>query len=543
MQTHIPIVLVTLINLFIFTFSQAAEEIKLVPIEVNGNYDNAIGSSNAASQGTVNAQLIATRPTLRTGELLEFVPGMIVSQHSGDGKANQYYLRGFNLDHGTDFATYVDEIPINMRTHAHGQGYTDLNFIIPELINRIDYKKGPYFADEGDFASAGAAHLRLMNKLPHGIATISLGNNQYQRAVLANSVATNEGNLLYGLEINRNNGPWDLPEQVRKYSGILRYSGGTANYGFSLTALAYQNQWRSTDQVPLRAVESNAIGRFGTIDSRDGGESSRYSLSCALHKLDKNHLFEFNAYAVQSRLDLFSNFTYFLNDPINGDQFNQSEKRRMAGFNVSNTWFSNFAGFDMQNKLGLQTRHDDLSSVGLYNTVAKQRLSTIRQDQVKEASAGIYAENTTQWLDKFRSVAGVRYDQYHFDVNSSILDNSGKVSDGIASPKLSLIFGPWAKTEYFINVGNGFHSNDARGTTQTQLPNGGASQPVNPLVRTIGREIGIRTEAITGLQSSLAFWQLDSDSELVFVGDAGETEASRASKRYGIEWNNHYIAN
>ncbi len=327
MQTHIPIVLVTLINLFIFTFSQAAEEIKLVPIEVNGNYDNAIGISNAASQGTVNAQLIASRPTLRTGELLEFVPGMIVSQHSGDVKTNQYYLRGYNLDHGTDFATYVDEIPINMRTHAHGQGYTDLNFIIPELINRIDYKKGPYFADEGDFASAGAGHLRLMNKLPHVIATISLGNNQYQRAVLANSVATDTGNLLYGLEINRNNGPWDLPEQVRKYSGILRYSGGTANDGFSLTAMAYQNQWRSTDQVPLRAVESNAIGRFGTIDSTDGGESSRYSLSYALHKLDKNHLFEFNTYAVQSRLDLFSNFTYFLNDPINGDQFNQSEKR------------------------------------------------------------------------------------------------------------------------------------------------------------------------------------------------------------------------
>lgn len=511
-------------------------------VTVAGNYDNAIGTSNAASQGSVTANLISNRPALRTGELLEFVPGMIVTQHSGDGKANQYFLRGFNLDHGTDFATYVDGMPVNMRSHAHGQGYSDLNFLMPELVQRIDYKKGPYFADEGDFASAGAAHIRLVDKLPQGIASLSLGSYGYQRAVLANSLAAANGTLLYGLELNRNNGPWDTPENVRKYSGILRYSQGTQDDGFNVTAMAYKNNWNSTDQVPLRAVQSGLIDRFGAIDPSDGGQTSRYSLSYSMRKRTQDSLFEMDAYAVQSSLDLFSNFTYFLDNPDGGDQFNQSERRRMLGFNVSQSWFSNIGGLDMRNKVGLQTRYDNVSPVGIYNTIAQQRVSTIRQDEVKEASAGLYAENTIQWLPKLRSIAGVRYDAYHFDVNSSIQGDSGKVNDHIISPKLSLIFGPWDKTEYFANYGSGFHSNDARGTTQTRLPDGGASTPVTPLVKTKGGELGMRTEIIPGLQSSLALWRLDIDSELLFVGDAGETEPSRASRRTGIEWNNHYIA-
>ncbi|MET3118909.1 outer membrane receptor protein involved in Fe transport [Undibacterium sp. GrIS 1.8] len=511
-------------------------------VTVAGNYDNAIGTSNAASQGSVTANLISNRPALRAGELLEFVPGMIVTQHSGDGKANQYFLRGFNLDHGTDFATYVDGMPVNMRSHAHGQGYSDLNFLMPELVQRIDYKKGPYFADEGDFASAGAAHIRLVDKLPQGIASLSLGSYGYQRAVLANSLAAANGTLLYGLELNRNNGPWDTPENVRKYSGILRYSQGTQDDGFNVTAMAYKNSWNSTDQVPLRAVQSGLIDRFGAIDPSDGGQTSRYSLSYSMRKRTQDSLFEMDAYAVQSSLDLFSNFTYFLDNPDGGDQFNQSERRRMLGFNVSQSWFSNIGGLDMRNKVGLQTRYDNVSPVGIYNTIAQQRVSTIRQDEVKEASAGLYAENTIQWLPKLRSIAGVRYDAYHFDVNSSIQGDSGKVNDHIISPKLSLIFGPWDKTEYFANYGSGFHSNDARGTTQTRLPDGGASTPVTPLVKTKGGELGMRTEIIPGLQSSLALWRLDIDSELLFVGDAGETEPSRASRRTGIEWNNHYIA-
>ena len=207
-------------------------------VTVLGNYDNAVGTSDAASEGTVTASLIASRPALRTGELLEFVPGMIVTQHSGDGKANQYFLRGFNLDHGTDFATYVDAMPVNLRSNAHGQGYSDLNFIIPELVQRIDYRKGPYFADEGDFSSAGAARLSLVDTLPQGIASVTLGSYGYQRAVLADSLNLASGKLLYGVDAGRNDGPWDTPENVRKASALLRYSSGDAARGYNVTALS-----------------------------------------------------------------------------------------------------------------------------------------------------------------------------------------------------------------------------------------------------------------------------------------------------------------
>jgi outer membrane receptor protein involved in Fe transport len=541
-KIHVALASLTLLSIQ-STWAEDAPPIH--EVTVTGHYDNAVGTSDSASSGTVTADLIRNRPALRTGELLEFVPGMIVTQHSGDGKANQYYLRGFNLDHGTDFATFVDGMPVNMRTHAHGQGYTDLNFLIPELVQRIDYQKGPYFAENGDFSSAGAARMRLADSLPTGIASMSLGSYGYQRAVLADSIPTTlvgDGTLLYGLEIHRNNGPWDLPEHVRKYSALLRYSQGTRTDGFNVTAMAYKNSWDATDQIPLRAVESGSIGRFGTIDPTDGGETSRYSLSYGMRKMNSIGLFELDAYLIYSSLDLFSNFTYFLNNPVDGDQFNQSERRQMLGLNASQSWDANIGDFETSNKIGFQTRYDHISPVGLYNTTAQQRTSTIREDKVNESSIGVYAENTIQWLPKFRSIVGARYDAYSFKVNSSIAGNSGEANDQLFSPKLSLVFGPWYDTEFFANAGYGFHSNDARGTTQTRLANGDPSSPVTPLVKTRGMELGARTEIIPGLQSSLAIWLLNIDSELVFIGDAGETEPSRASRRKGVEWNNHYIA-
>ncbi|MCC7595910.1 TonB-dependent receptor [Janthinobacterium sp. FW305-129] len=511
-------------------------------VRVTGHYDNAVGTSDAASQGVITRDLIVNRPALRTGELLEFVPGLIVTQHSGDGKANQYFLRGFNLDHGTDFATWVDGMPVNMRTHAHGQGYSDLNFLIPELVQRIDYKKGPYFAGEGDFASAGAARIRLADRLPQGQASVSVGQHGYVRGVVADSVAAGPGTLLYGLEVNRNNGPWDVPERVRKVSGVLRYSQGTPDDGVSVTGMAYRNSWNATDQVPLRAVASGQIGRFGSLAPSDGGDTSRASLSYAMRRRTENRLFELDAYLIRSQLELNSDFTYFLANPATGDQFQQSERRTVAGVNASESWTTELAGFSMRNKLGVQARHDRLSPVGLYNTVDRVRQSTVREDKVREASIGLYGENTTQWLPWLRSVAGLRYDAYRFKVASSIAGNSGTAQDHVVSPKLSLILGPWSQTEFFVNYGKGFHSNDARGTTQTRLPDGTPSAPVTPLVPTRGMELGARTEWLPGLQSSLALWRLDLASELLFVGDAGETQPSRASRRHGIEWNNHYVA-
>ncbi|MRW89320.1 TonB-dependent receptor [Duganella sp. FT80W] len=513
-------------------------------VEVRGHYDNGVGTSGAASQGAVTAELIANRPALRPGELLEFVPGVIVTQHSGDGKANQYFLRGFNLDHGTDFATFVDGMPVNMRTHAHGQGYTDLNFLIPELVDRINYKKGPYYADEGDFASAGAAHMTLANKLKENTASVTVGENQYVRSVVTGSTPLAAGTLVYGAELAHNNGPWVTPEAFHKSLGVLRYAQGASDDQFTVTGMFYKGAWYASNQIPLRAVQSGALDEFGAVDTSDGGRTSRYSLSATMRKRSSDSLLQASAYVVQSSLTLFNDFTYFLDDPVNGDQSRQSEKRRMGGFDVAQTWFSHWGGLDVSNKVGLQGRYDYLSPLGLYATRNEQTLSVISESKVKEGSLGAYLENTVQWRDWLRTIAGLRYDRYRFDVNSSIAENSGKVSAGTTSPKFSVVLGPWAKTEFFINYGEGFHSNDARGTTvhltpKELLP----TDPVTPLVKTRGAELGARTEFIPGLQSSMALWKLRSASELVFSGDAGDTSPSRGSYRSGVEWNNHYIAN
>jgi len=520
-----------------------AQEAALPTVTITGNYNNAIGTSDAASEGVVTSKLLESRPVLRPAEVLEFVPGVIVSQHSGDGKANQYYLRGFNLDHGTDFATTVDGVPVNMPTHAHGQGYSDLNWLIPELIDRINYRKGPYYASEGDFASAGAAHIKLFNGLPQGLASITAGENGYVRALLANSTSLTTGKLLYAVEAAHNDGPWDNPENFRRANGMLRYSFGEGDTRSTLTGMAYTAKWQSTDQIPQRAVDSGLIGRFAAVDPSDHGETSRFSLSYdLLHVLDDGE-FKLNAYAIQSSLDLFSNFTYFLDDPVHGDQFEQSESRQVFGLNTSRNWQMTLAGKDATNTLGLQLRHDRLSPVGLYAAQGGERVSTTQESRVKETSMGLYAENEMKWLPWLRSVAGIRTDQYHFDVSSSIAANSGTKSALINSPKLALIFGPWDKTEYFFNYGYGFHSNDARGVTSTISPKQGvAIDPSPALVRTKGTEAGVRSELFPGLQSSLSLWQLTLGSELVFSGDAGDTQASGASKRYGLELNNHYVA-
>ena len=520
----------------------------LAPVTVFGHYDNAVGTSDAASQGSVTAKLIESRPTLRPAEVLEFVPGVIVTQHSGDGKANQYFLRGFNLDHGTDFATFVDGMPVNMPSHAHGQGYSDLNWLIPELVDRIAYKKGPYAADEGDFSSAGAARISLVDGLPQGIASITLGEHRYARALVTKSIAVEGGQWLYAIEAAHNNGPWDNPEKFHRLNGVLRYSFGDANNRSSITAMAYAAGWNSTDQIPQRAVDQGLVGRFGALDATDGGQTARYSLSYNTERRYDNGAFKLNAYAVQSRLDLLSNFTYNLDhpnppDPLNADQFEQNEHRRVFGLGASRSFETKWAGLDTTNTVGLQLRHDRLDPVGLYGSVARERVSTTQEARVRETSIGVYGENSTQWTSWFRSVAGVRYDRFNFGVESSIQENSGKKTAGLTSPKLSLIFGPWDKTEYFVNYGYGYHSNDARGVNETVTPKEGLPADPSPgLVRSKGAELGLRSEIIPGLQTSLALWQLKLDSELVFSGDAGDTQASGASKRYGIELNNHYIA-
>jgi outer membrane receptor protein involved in Fe transport len=510
-------------------------------VEVLGTYETGVGTSDSASEGRVTAKRVETRAAMRPGEVLEFIPGVIITQHSGDGKANQYYLRGFNLDHGTDISISVAGMPVNMPTHAHGQGYADLNFLIPELVSGIDYRKGPYYAEVGDFSAAGAANIEYATSLPQSVGSVTIGEHQYKRGLLAGSPSFSGGTLLYGIELVGQDGPWDNPEKFGKINTVLRYSRGDKADGFNITGMAYKAHWDSTDQIPQRAVNSGLIDRFGAIDPTDGGATSRYSLSYEQHRDFAGGRAVVDAYAIRSTLSLFSNFTYFLDDQTNGDQFEQHESRTVLGVHPRVEFYNKLAGLDNIFKIGLQARRDNIDPVALYHTVAQSIIGITRQDTVTETSVGVYAEDTLHVTEKFRTIVGLRGDRYNFDVDSNIPANSGKTNDSIVSPKLSLIFGPWAKTEYFFNYGYGFHSNDARGTTITVDPGTGSpAQKVDPLVRSKGMEVGLRTEIIRNLESSLSLWQLKVDSELLFTGDAGTTEPSRPSKRTGIEWTNHY---
>ncbi len=515
----------------------------LETVVVESSADNAIGVADSANQGTVTAKQLENRPRQRTGELLEAVPGVIVTQHSGDGKANQYFARGFNLDHGTDFRTSVMGMPVNLPSNAHGQGYSDLNFLIPELVSTIQYKKGPYYAEEGDFSAAGAAAIDYVRTLDQGLLNVELGQHRYRRLVAANSSDAGPGVLLYAIEAAGQDGPWDNPENYKRFNGVLSYSGKTGADAWRLSVMGLQSSWNATDQVPQRAIDSGEVGRFGAIDPSDGGETARYSLSADWSRRYADGISKVNAYLIRSRLDLFSNFTYAMDNREQGDQFQQSERRLIAGLNAERTWLHRLGGFEMESTAGLQLRHDRMSPVGLYDTAARQRLSTRREDEVKEGASAVFLSNTTRWLPWFRTLTGLRTDWYSFDVSSDNPANSGKVNASITSPKFSAIFSPNQHAEIYLNWGRGFHSNDARGATISVDPvTGEPAQRVTPLVKAIGKEAGVRlTGLVPGLQTSLSLWQLDLDSELVFVGDSGTTEAGRPSHRRGVELANYYV--
>jgi hypothetical protein len=516
----------------------------LEEIVVTASRIGLIGESRAASEGIVLAIQLEGRPVLRPGEVLEVVPGLVVTQHSGDGKANQYFLRGFNLDHGTDFATRVDGIPVNLPTHAHGQGYSDINFLIPELVEKVRYRKGTYFADEGNFSAAGAADIAYRRELDSSLASLTIGEDDYYRALIAGAPGLGGGTLLGALDYSTADGPWDLPQDFRKVNGLVKYSRGARDRGLAVTAMGYDGQWDSTDQIPERAVGNQCaripfcISRFGYVDPTSGGESHRYSLSVdAWAQRDDGRGWTANAYALDYRLELISNFTYAL-DPVNGDQFEQYDDRRAYGGRYEYTWPASLTGRPGALRTGVELRRDQIEPVGLYLTTQAQRRETVRQDDVIQTSTSAYLAHDQRWNDWLRTELGVRLDYFDFDVSSNVAANSGTASDSIASPKATIVLGPWHETEYFLNAGRGFHSNDARGTTIRVDPTDGvtAVDRVDPLAAATGAEIGFRSAAIPGLQIYGALWGLELDSELLFVGDGGITEPSRESRRYGVEF-------
>ncbi len=527
-------------------------------INVQSRADSLIGIANSATQGTVGATEIQDRPILRSGEVLETIPGVMITQHAGGGKANQYFLRGFNLDHGTDFAIFLDGMPLNLPSHAHGEGYADMNTVIPEFVERVDYAKGPYAADIGNYGSAGSAHLVFFKTLPQNFITVEGGMYGYGRAVFGVSQKVGSGTLLYGGEVAHDDGPWKHPDGYYKFNGFLSYSRrGEAN-GFSITARGYHGKWDSSDQIAASAV--SLVGFFGTLNPSDGGNSERYSLQTEWHRQGANSETKIIAYGFYYDLDLFSDFTYFLTDLVRGDQFEQKDNRWVAGLDARHTILSQWFGHKVENTFGLQVRNDWIHN-GLFQSEARARVdktdsrtgntlpSTAEADRFTDTQAGLYVENKIQLAEKIRTDLAVRGDLEYFDVTSLVSSaNSGRASKLLPSPKLSLIFGPWSNTEFYVQGGFGFHSNDGRGTMQTVEPisadNPFPNTPVSripALIPTKGGEVGVRTLAARHLQSTLSFWYLHSASELQQSGDTGGTTASRQpSDRYGVEWANYY---
>ena len=605
-------------------------------VNVQGREDNLIGVAESGSQGTVGANEIQDRPILRSGEVLETVPGLIITQHAGGGKANQYFLRGFNLDHGTDIAIFLDDMPLNLGSHAHGEGYSDMNTVIPEFVKRVDFEKGPYYANVGNFSSAANAHVEFAKTLPENFVKVEGGTHTYGRAVFGASQKLGSGNLLYGAEEYYYDGPWVHPDGFNKINGILTYSQGDDADGLSITAHAYHGKWNSSDQIPDAAQP--LVGFFGTLNPSDGGHSQRYSLQGEWHHQDTNSESKIMAAAFYYDLDLFSDFTYYLVDYGKEDQFNQQDRRWVGYVDAHHTTFSTWFGRKMSNTYGVQFRNDWINN-GLYRTVNRVRTTktdysatgasffpvgstagpncidlapntpltltvilptgtingsaagtaagttasfsvptgstfdtatcptlpaSTSRDNFTDMIGSAFVENKIQWASRFRSVLALRGDEEKFVVTSLAYPNLTNLSDGttaipnalnsgsavkfLPSPKASLIFGPRASTEFYLQGGFSFHSNDGRGSTQKvepvspDYPYPGQIQPkISPLVEQKGGEIGARTTAIPHLQSTFELWYLHSNSELTQDGDTGGTLPSeQSSNRYGLEWANYY---
>ena len=616
-------------------------------VHVQGREDDLIGVAESGSQGTVGAKEIQDRPILRSGEVLETVPGLIITQHAGGGKANQYFLRGFNLDHGTDIAIFLDDMPLNLPSHAHGEGYSDMNTVIPEFVQRVNFEKGPYYANVGNFSSAANAHIESFKTLPGNFFKVEGGTHTYGRAVFGASQKLRSGNLLYGAEEYYYNGPWLHPDAFNKINGILTYSLGDDAGGASITARAYHGKWNSSDQIPDAA--QSLVGFFGTLNPSDGGHSQRYSLQGEGHRQAANSESKIMAAVWYYDLNLFSDFTYYLVDYAKGDQFNQQDRRWVGYLDAHHSVFSTWAGRRMSNTFGVQFRSDWINN-GLYrsenrvrttktddsatgasfypaansglpdagllpaciyadpsstialsvtlpanpafanqagtaasitvpNTTCPTLPATTSRDNFTDMIGSAFWENKIQWASKFRSVLAIRGDEEKFIVSSLAYQNnyltaasgipytvpdtvtlpggvtttvnaanSGTAAKFLPSPKASLIFGPWANSEFYLQGGFSFHSNDGRGATQVvepvspDYPYPNTIVPkISPLVQQKGGEIGVRNVSIPHLQSTFELWYLHSNSELTQDGDTGGTSPSeQSSNRYGLEWANYY---
>ena len=525
-----------------------------------------IGAAQTASQGVTTREELELRPVYRIGQLLESTPGLTVTVHSGEAKANQYYVRGFLLDHGTDIAISVDEMPVNRPTNAHGQGYSDLNFLAPELLGGVDFGKGPFYAPVGDFGAVAYDHLKLVDTLPNQIS-LSAGTLGDEEAFVGGTHTFGSGDrLLASVDYEHLDGPWTHPDNFQKIAGMLRYIHGADDDGYSVTALYYHGHSNLTTDQPERAVQEGLIDRFGTLDPSDGARSERFSLSGRYATKGANWSFDTSAYVIHSTMTLWNDYTHFLDDPINDDQEQQSEARNTAGGQAAYRIHLDFGRIASDTEFGVQGRYDDVY-VDRRHTHDRMALNYCENEQdpapdgsyvpavatpavdgacdadrVHLGDVALYGQNTTHWLPWLRTVLGLREDyQTAFD-HSFITGFKGDTDQSLFQPKGSLILGPWEKTEVYVSAGRGFHSNDVRGVFETVsiegVPVTAGRTPL--LAPATSEEVGLRSDVVPKLSTQIAVFQEDFSSELAYDQDEGQDDASAPSRRQGVEISAQY---
>ena len=488
-------------------------------ILVTAQRRHLLGTASTASEGVVDDSELQLTPAYRPGQLLETVPGLIVTLHSGEGKANQYLMRGYNLDHGTDLETYVDGMPINQPTHAHGQGYTDLNFLIPELEDSLTYTKGPYYGDVGDFGTVGSVRINL-------------------RAI----------------EMQHYDGPFVKPDDARKENGVLRYSQGNDETGFTVTFMGYHQVWTNTTDIPLRAITEGIVpDRFGTLDPSDGGHAVRLSLSSEAHQDAGPGTLTLSTFYIYNQLHLINDFTHYLADPIHGDQEDQFENRNILGGATTYSLPIRIAGLQNELTAGTLIRNDmllvgRLPSEGqiplTFAQASGDPASYFNRDHVNLLAGALYVQATTHWTPSIRTVLALRDDTQHgtdFDEYAQLhqtagYTNGGTRSQSLLQPKGSLITDPVHDLELYASAGEGFHSADLRGVNQDVSVDLGL--PHTPLLaRQIGEEVGLRSTPFPNVTFTLALYNLWQQSETIIDPDIGQDVAGPPSRRYGLEAN------
>jgi outer membrane receptor protein involved in Fe transport len=534
--------------------TQLQTRLTVAPVNLNAVTVSAI---KAHDQQLISSLDIRLRPVTNSQEILRLVPGLFIGQHAGGGKAEQIFLRGFDLDHGTDIRLTVDDMPVNMVSHAHGQGYADLHFVIPELVEGVDFSKGPYRTDKGNFTTAGWANFRTRTTLDRSFAKLEVGQYNTVRAVAGLSllgpnglfskdkngvVRSGDQSAYITSEYSYSDSYFDNPQHFKRLNVQGKYHNHLSpNTNLTLTASTFWSKWNHSGQIPDRAVADGLIGFFGAIDPTEGGETSRTNINAQLVTVTpRNHTIKNQFFYSNYNFELYSNFTFFLRDSVNGDQIRQKEHRNLFGYNGSYAIQSQVGQSHWTTTVGAQYRQDITSGTELsYTKNRVETLDRVQYGNINEINASVYADELVQLSDRFTIDAGVRYDFFRSQYEDLLQRPSTTrfATQGIVSPKLNLYYTANPRLQLYLNTGKGFHSNDARVVVAQN----------NPLRRTgeilpsaYGSDLGIIIKPVPKLLINAAAWYLWLAQEFVYVGDEGVVEPSGRSRRMGLDLSVRY---